>query len=313
MAEIRTRRSVLAAKIESVVGTPETLTGAEADNLVMDLKFEPDFSVFERKIMDQSLSSFQPIIGTQKGTVTCKLEVRGSGTAGTAPSWGKFLKACGFKETIVGATSVTYAPDNAATLASLTLGVYRDGLKKLLAGGRGNWKLSASDGEPGMLELAFQGLYSAVTDVSLLVPSGVQTTIPKPFLSAAFQAHSFSAKIHALSIDAGNTIVMREDVSTASGFIAALITERNMKAQIDPEEELVASLDWYGRWKAGTTGNLTFALTGAAGNIVTVTAPKFVFTKISETDRNGLAALTVDGALARSAAGGDDEISIVFT
>lgn len=209
--------------------------------------------------------------------------------------------------------SVTYAPDNAAILASLTLGVYRDGLKKLLAGGRGTFTLGCKDGEPALFDFSFQGLYSAVTDVALLTPTGVETTIPKPFLSAAFQEHSFAAKIANLSIDCGNTLAMREDVNQASGFIAALITSRDMTAQIDPEEELVATLDQYGRWKAGTTGNLTFALTGAAGNICTVTAPKFVLTKLTETDRNGLAALTVDGQLARSAAGGDDEISIAFT
>lgn len=313
MAEIRTRRSVLGGKIEVTPGTPETLAGTDANNLPMDLKFDLEAPLFERKIFDNSISQFQPIVGTRKATVTMKLELKGSGTAGTAPALGKFLKACGMTETVVAVTSVTYAPNTDSPQPSLTIGMYRDGLRKQAAGCRGTFKYSAKNGEPGMLEFTFQGLYDGVTDQTILVPSGVETTVPRPLLSALFQFHAFAGKIASIDFDMNNTVAMREDANTASGFIGALITSRDAKGTITPEEELVATLDWYGRMLAGTAGNFTFKHPGSAGNIVTTTCPAAIITKVTEQDRNGLAALGVDFALVRSVAAGNDEMSIAFT
>lgn len=313
MAEIRTRRSVFGAKIESVVGTPEVLAAADANNLPMDLKFDMEAPLFERKIFNNSISSYQPIVGTRRAIVTLKVELKGSGTAGTAPAIGKLLRACGMTETIVAVTSVTYAPNTDSPQASLTIGVYKDGLRKQAAGCRGTFKYSAKNGEPGMLEFTFNGLYDAVSDQTILVPSGLETTIPRPLLNASFLFHSYAAKVASVDFDLNNTLAMREDINQASGFIAALITSRDSKGTITPEEELVATMDWYGRILAGTTGNLTFAHPGSAGNICTVTCPKAVLTKVTEQDRNGLATLGVDFALTRSLAAGNDEISIALT
>ncbi|MCK7495178.1 MAG: hypothetical protein MZW92_31855 [Comamonadaceae bacterium] len=42
--------------------------------------------------------------------LTFDVEIKGSGAAGTAPELGVLLKGCGFGETVVAVTSVTYAP-----------------------------------------------------------------------------------------------------------------------------------------------------------------------------------------------------------
>jgi hypothetical protein len=123
MAEIRRRRTVIAAKVEATVGTSETLTASECLVLVYDAKFDATIPMFDRKLMDASISPFTPIPGTQMAKVTFKLEIKGSGTAGTAPALGLFLKACGMAETLVALTSATYAPISAAYPA-LTMAVY---------------------------------------------------------------------------------------------------------------------------------------------------------------------------------------------
>jgi len=52
---------------------------------------------------------------------------------------------------------------------------------------------------------------------------------------------------------------------------------------------------------------------GAAWKFLPVCGPVCQYTKLSPQDRNGLATLGVDFLLARSAAGGDDELSEAWT
>lgn len=309
---ILSNRAVVAAKIEAVEGTAESLAGTDANFVVMEPKFEADISLFERQNLDVSLSAFASITGTRQASLSFKVELRGSGTAGTAPALGKLLKACGMGETIVAGTSVTYAPIS-TSIPSVTIALYRDGVKKQIRGARGSVKYSGKDGEPGMLEFTFQGVYDGVSDVSLLTGSGIETTLPPALLSAVFSVQGFAAKIASLSWDLNNTLVMRQDINSASGFLSCLLTKRAPKGTIDPEMELVATHDFYGRWIANTTGSLTYKHAGAAGNIITVTAPACQYVKVSEGSRDGLETVGLDFALVRSASTGNDELSVAFT
>lgn len=294
MGRILSNRAVVAAKAETTEGTVIALAGGDANFQVMEPKFEADISMFKREILDTTLSPFKMIPGTRLGKISFKVENKGSGAAGTAPALGKLLIACGFSETVVASTSVTYAPTSTlANITSMTIALYKDGLKKMLKGARGNVKYSAKNGEPGMFEFEFTGVYDSVADIALLTPSGVETTVPVPLLSALFSVQSFSAFVSQISFD--------------------MLTKREPKGSFDPEDELVATHDWYGRWIAGTTGVLTWKHPGAAGNICTFSAPVCQYTKISESDRNGIAALGADFLMARSAAGGNDELSIAYT
>ena len=314
MGRILSNRAVVAAKAETTEGTVIALAGGDANFQVMEPKFEADISMFKREILDTSLSPFKMIPGTRLGKISFKVENKGSGAAGTAPALGKLLIACGFSETVVASTSVTYAPTSTlANITSMTIALYKDGLKKMLKGARGNVKYSAKNGEPGMFEFEFTGVYDSVADIALLTPSGVETTVPVPLLSALFSVQSFSAFVSQISFDMANTLEPRQDINQAAGYISALLTKREPKGSFDPEDELVATHDWYGRWIAGTTGVLTWKHPGAAGNICTFSAPVCQYTKISESDRNGIAALGADFLMARSAAGGNDELSIAYT
>lgn len=307
-----TRRAVVAAKIEAVEGTAETLAAADANFLVVDPKFEAEIDIFKRDNVDPSLSGYSAVPGKQMATLSFKVELKGSGTAGTAPAVGKLLKACKFGETIVAVTSATYAPISTGD-PSLTLALYKDGIRKQLKGARGNVKYTAKSGEPGYLEFNFSGVYDGVTTVALINPTGIETTLPPALLTAAFTVQSYAAKIASLAWDAGNQLAVRHDINQASGYFSCVITGREMKAAIDPEEELIATHDWYGKWKSGALGVLTYKHDAGAGNICTVTAPKCQYVKAAEADRDGVAVLNLDMLLVRSVAAGDDEISIAFT
>ena len=313
MAEIKSRRAVVAAKIEAVTGTAEVLAAADANFLVMNPKFTLDMPMFDRKNLDQSISPFQPLTGTQKATLTFQVELKGSGTAGTAPALGKLFKACGLGETVVAVTSATYDPISTA-FPSVTIALYKDGLKKQIRGARGTFKISTKVGEPMMVDFSFDGVYDGVSDVAILTGTGIETTLPPQMLNvSSWTAIGFASKISHITLDLGNKLEMRNDISKAEGFFACIITSRDPKGSFDPEEELVATDDRYGKWKAGTSGALTLPMGATAGNICTITAPKAVYTKLAEGDRNGLATLAADFMLVRSAAAGNDELRFTFT
>ncbi len=314
MGRILSNRQVIAAKVETTEGTAIVLAGADANNLVMEPKFEADVPMFKREFLDNSLSPQKQIATTRLARLSFKVECKGSGVAGTAPALGKLLKACGFGETVVAATSVTYAPISAlASIPTLSLAIYKDGLRKAIKGARGNVKYSAKSGEPGMFEFEFLGVYDGTTDVAILTPSGVDITIPVPLLSATFSVAGFSAFVSQLQFDMANELTPRGDINQASGYISTLLTKREPKGSFDPEDELVATHDFYGRWLAVTTGSLTWKHPGSAGNICTFTAPACQYTKIAEADRNGIATLNTDFLMARNSTSGDDELSIAFT
>lgn len=314
MGRILSNRAVVAAKVETTEGTSIALAGADANNLIMEPRFEANIPMFERKFLDNSLSPQKQIATTRAARLTFKVECKGSGTAGTAPAFGKLLRACGFNETIVAVTSATYAPTSLLTnIPTLSIALYKDGLRKAIKGARGNVKYSAKSGEPGMFEFEFLGVYDGVTDVAMLTPSGVETTVPISLLSATFSIAAFAAFVSQIAFDMTNQLEPRGDINQASGFISTLLTNRMPKGSFDPEDELVATHDFYGRWLAGTTGSLTWKHPGAAGNIATFTAPVCQYTKLAEADRNGLAILNSDFLMARNTTAGDDELSIAFT
>ena len=314
MGRILSNRQVIAAKVEVTEGTAIALAGADANNLIMEPKFEADVPMYERTFLDNSLSPQKAIATTRLARLSFKVECKGSGTAGTAPAVGKLLRACGFNETVVASTSVTYAPTSAlANIPTLSIAKYKDGKRDGIKGCRGNVKYTAKAGEPGMFEFEFVGVYDGTTDVAILTPSGVETTVPVSLLSATFSIATFAAFVSQITFDMGNQLTPRGDINQASGFISTLLTKRNPKGSFDPEDELVATHDFYGRWLAGTTGALTWKHQGSAGNIATFTVPACQYMKLGEADRNGIAILNSDFLMARNSIGGDDELSVAFT
>jgi hypothetical protein len=304
------KRAQMAAKAEGTEGTAETLAGADAF-LAMNINFNPEIEMGARDNVGASLSQFSHVPGARKATMEFDVELKGSGTAGTAPALGKLLKACGFGETVVVSTSVTYLPASTG-ISSMTLALYNDGVRYLISGARGNVSLKLEKGKPGMLHFIFTGADFTVTDVALL-SSGVsyETTKPQPFLTATLTIDSYAALLGSLEFNMNNETALRDDVNQGSGHKSAVITGRRPSLSIDPEMVTVATYDFFGKWRSGNEGALTLALTGTAGNICTITAPKVQYTGAKLADKSGLRSLGIDCQLNRNS--GDDELSIAFT
>lgn len=91
-----TRKRQLAAKIETIEGTAETLAAADARLLVYNPKVSFDIAMFERNPARQSFSNIAKLPGKRPAGLSYRFELRGSGVAGTVPEWAKILQACGF-------------------------------------------------------------------------------------------------------------------------------------------------------------------------------------------------------------------------
>lgn len=304
------KRAQLAAKAETAEGTAETLAGADAF-LAMNINFNPEIEMGPRDNVTSSLSNFSQVPGARKATMEFDVELKGAIAAGTAPVLGKLLKACGFGETIVAVTSVTYKPASTG-IDCLSLAMYNDGVRYGIFGARGNVSLKLEKGKPGMLHFVFTGSDFTVTDVALL-STGVsyEATKPVPFLTATLTIESYAAMLGSLEFNMNNAVALRSDVNVSSGHKSAVITARKPTLSIDPEMVTVAAYDFFGKWRSGNEGALTLALTGSAGNICTITAPKVQYTGAKLADSSGIRSLGVDCQLNRNS--GDDELSIAFT
>jgi len=310
-----TRRRVLLARIETSEGTPETLTASDNPILVKDLKIKPEVRMYERDILNPTLSKLPPIPAGATATVSFTAEVKGTGSAYSAsnrPAIADYLKACGFSETIdttAGAEKVIYEPAS-DMIPSLTMGIYLDGIVLKVAGARGTVRFSGKVGEPVTAEFEFKGVWLGAQDASLPAPS-FDVSNPPVCIAGNVQVDAYSPTITQFSLDIGNSVEMRESISAQNGYVSALITARNPRGSFDPELTPVSTYDWFNKWKEGQPAQLQIQIGSFQYNRVKFVAPKIVFSDISEEDRNGILSATVEFSLAMTS--GDDELVIEFS
>ena len=107
-----TRKRQVAFAIESVEGTAETLTAANAKLYAYDPKitFEPE--MHDPAVAGIASSQMAKVSGKRPGTYKTGFHINGSGAAATDPEWIKLLRACGFAS---------------STLSSITIGAITSG------------------------------------------------------------------------------------------------------------------------------------------------------------------------------------------
>lgn len=305
------RRRILLAKVESTYNTDPTPTGADNAILIEELNWNPEgLRMVERPAIRSSLGSLQHVYGGSLLGVSFVCEVKGSGSAGTAPEIAPLLLGCGMAETIVASTSVTYKPASASQ-SSITLWIYEDGTLTKITGCRGTLDWSGEVGGRLMASFTFQGHFSGPTDVALATPT-YDSTVPPIMINGSFSIGGFSAVIGSFAVSMGIELGVPPDLSAADGYGEVRVTGRDVNGSIDPEQPLVASHDFMAAFKAGTTEALSLGPIGAtAGNKVAITMPAVYYRNISNSDREGVLAYDIPFGAAESS--GDDELSVIFT
>ena len=307
-----TRKRLILLESEGTYGTDPTPTGADAV-LVRDLNIVPlQSDVVSRDLVRPYLGASEQLLANTRVECTFSVELAGSGTAGTAPRYGKALLGCGMSETVVAATSVTYAPVS-ASFGSCTIYYNIDGVLHKVTGARGTFTINGAVGEIPTIDFTFTGIYNTPTDTALpSVTYGDQATpvVFKAGNTTGFELLSYAGCLQSVSFDVGNSLVYRELVGCTK---EVLLTDRASTGSVVLEAVTMATKDYFtAALSDGTLGNLLFQHGQTAGNIVDFASTRVDIGDVSYSDQDGIHMLNIPYTCVPSTAG-NDEFSLVYT
>jgi len=304
------RRSVFAAKVETTVGTAESLTGAEGVYNAEEFMIQPNIPMTRR----EGQGGFNYLPGMpegMQGTCTIKHALTYNGT--DIPTWASvLLPACGWVDTAGTFSPVTEGPGGSGGVKTLTLGHYKDGKLAVLSGAMGTWKIVAPTGKMAMIEFTFTGKYSTnETAVALIAPT-YPTVLPLRVAAGALTFNSVNLCTSNVEFDAGNSVVMRECVNATdrSGYVSAIVTNRQPVITADPESVVPGTQDRDLLWLTSSPQAFSLRI-GAALSSITIAAPKAQLENKQQGGRNDI--MTDDLTwLCTQGSAVDTELTIAF-
>jgi len=303
-----TRKKVLLAKSETTYGSDPTPTAASNAILAIDPDIKELMNPIDRGINISTLSNKASIAGVKYAEVTFKVELRGSGSAGTAPRLGALLKACGMDEPVVSSPSVTYEPVS-SSFSSVTLYLYIDGRRHKVTGARGTFKMTCPAGQIAMLEFTFQGKWVAAANAAIV--SGTYDGDPATCKSCSFSYNSKTTLVASqVELDMANKLTQRPSLNDATGMAGVEITGRKPALVCDIEDTVETSYDFRGDQLTNERA-VSWVVGATAGNICTISVPKYNITNIEYADNDGVQMSKINGECDMNS--GDDEVSIAFT
>ena len=302
------RKSVFAAKVETTVGTAETLTASEGVFNARDFVIQPNIAMTRREHQG-GFNYLTSIPEAMMGTCTIVHDLTYDGT--NIPTWASvLLPACGWVDAAGTFSPKTEAPGS--NVKTLTIGHYKDGKRTLLSGAMGTFKITLQTGKVGFITFTFTGKYSSnETDTAIIAPT-YPTASPLRFALGTLTWNSVALCASQVEVDAGNTVMMRECVSATdrSGYVSALVTNRAPIITADPESELVATQDRDSLWLTPTAQALSVRV-GVALSSILISAPKAQLENKQQGNRNDL--MTDDVTwLATAGSSVDTELTIAF-
>ena len=305
------RKRLILAKIESSYGTDSVPAGSEAI-LVRNIEITPlQADVVSRDLIRPYLGNYEQLLAQTRVEITFEVELAGSGAAGTAPAFSPLLRACGMAETIVAATSATYAPVSSA-FNSVSIYFNNDGVRHRITGARGSFSVNCQVGQIPTISFTFMGIYNEPTDVALPTPTYANQATPVIFKegnTSGFQLLSYSGCLQSFDLDLSNEMVYRELVGCTK---QVNITDRKPNGTVVIEAPTVTQKNYWANATGTTTGNLTFQHGQTAGNRVTINSPQTDIGSPTYADQDGIQMLNIP-YVATPTAAGNDELSIAFT
>lgn len=305
------RNVVLAVKEETTYGVDIVPTSLANSILAKVSDVQPVVAEFaERDNLKPYLGSSGSVQVSAHSELTIEFELAGSAAAGTVPGWAALLKACGFGETVVASTSVTYKPISTA-FKSVSIYYFLDGLLHKMIGCMGTATISLNSRAIPMVNIKLTGLYSATTDTALPSDS-VYTAFQAPQAvnkvnTTAFTLHGATTPFDQFSVDVGNSVVYRNMPTLEE----VLITDRRSNGSISVPMTSVATKAWHDTVRDGTLAAISMTHGSGAGKIITISAPKVQLKEPQYQDKDGVVMLNLGLDFLPNV--GNDELSIALT
>lgn len=301
-----TRNQLILAELETTYRTDPTPTAGANAIQAMDISITEESPPLERQAQVGSLSNLPSLLGERFVTIKFKVEMKGSGTPGTAPRHGCLLQACSMSETIVtGASpSVTYEPES-DDQESVTIWAYIGGRVHKITGCRGTWKSVCEAGKFMVYEFSLQGYRSAAPSIASL-PTPTFDTATAVCKNGTFSYNSKTTLIgKMLEVDIANTVAKVPSLSDAEAVYSFEVTARKPVASFSSLTQIETSYDFRGDILTNQR-----ELIYVVGSVLTITIPKFNPTSIAYEDGDGILFDKVSGECAQDS--GNDEISLVY-
>lgn len=307
-------RQLLLIKQETVEGTDAAPAAADVV-WAESVQFTPKGDRGKTTVDKPGVGPVAGKLTGQYGELTFSTPLIASGTKGTAPNWGKLVKFCGWTETIVATTSVTYAlaaDPSASPSATIT---WREGrrLHKLLMA-RGRVGLKLDENQRPMLTHSFKGLKVAVADGAVIAQTDATWTgwADADAITQArttFTAAGASPPFRSLSIDQSDNVVFSDRPNQKR---VDLVGERIFSGKLKVGSLLPSVLNWESLAEADTVSTFSLVHGATAGKIITING-RFQNGQPSYSDDKGLDVTDVDLGFVPSALNTDDDLSIVLT
>jgi hypothetical protein len=313
-------KNFVAAKLETTSGTAISVGASDFNVRIFDVTVDPEIEMYMNQFASGRHSMGQATPGKKKCHIKFKVNMQCGSALGTAPTMGKFFKACGATETLNASTSVIYAPaatNDYGDSKSLTMVFYltpASGNSHLVSmkGCMGNCVITMDDlGKPLVADFDFLGAFTSITDAATIALTSPDTSLPPAVIGSAITVASIVQKVGKFKLDFGNTVELDYDPADASGYFAAYIANREPKISLDPRIELLATDPVYTRWAAGTQAAFSLATSVVSSQKITIAAPKIQLLTNKLADRNG--SMTYDQEYSVQESSGNDEWSISIT
>jgi hypothetical protein len=268
--------------LESTAYTAETLTAADYNQRVYDVKISPEIESYARKLLRGDYSRDLSISGKRKCTVSCYVDLYPGSAVNVAPQYFAMIRACGYKQTAFGASGISLTPNANYNSVPGTIevalpqeGLTPDQLVIKAYGCMGKLTVESPQvGQPIKLNFEFTGILHSVSTrefASLIVPTGFDTSLPPAMLAATFSLFGTWQFPSKFTVDSGEVVDLFSDISKAAGYGGAHISDRNMTMTTDPDMVTTTELDLYTDQINNTTG--TFSVTIGGGVPIYLSAP----------------------------------------
>lgn len=321
MALLNKRVSLL-AKIETTYGTD--IVPAAGDGLYGIAGTVPEPVTNENTLDDVARGGTMSILppaepGPRHLKVSFRIPIRGGGAAYSAtvlPKIDAIARACGYQRTLTTTASsekVEYKPRSSG-FESVNLYYNVDGLLYKLLGARGNINWVSKNGGILYAECAMEALWTNPSDVAIVAPTGEPTVLHPVLLSSALQigTENYAAAIENVNINLNQTLFARPDSTKADGIGAIEIVGRVPDGSMDPEAALVATFDYYGKWKAATKMDLSYQHGASQYNRIKFSCPQATFKNVTGGNRSGITMFNTPFKIVSDTAAGDDEVTVTF-
>lgn len=292
------KRRHIGLKVETTKGTYSAPATADCAIQAYDIQCSTEIGRFDRDVNKAYLSKLPGLVGTTAATISFSVEVRHTANATTLDVWERALQGCGWVLSTSTLSASSNQDDHKTLSIAVCIGAFGNGSSEAVifkaSGCAGTVTFEGKVGQPLIARFTFTGVFQGVVDGTIEVPTQ-ETGIPGIFQGVSFTWGGTARVCSSITIDTGNTVVLRESVNASSGLLHAIVADRRPRGTIDPDLELVATEDFYGAMTANTSKALSFAVTtGGSSRVQTFAASDCRVTKVNDANRNGIQVAGID-------------------